>query len=239
VGEIRYSSDYEILEVPGSSGLKIAVIPAMNHNETDEGTDVRRSEWTFSFVEFSSGLLAIAESAIMSFLNPGSSMEIFGWHAETTRETGADVGHQLFTSASIRHSELTIVALVNQTFASFENKMATGTPIKTALIIRTTRMFGLPIDTPIQINTFNDCYITSVQQYLDYMIIKMRISSKSVKCIAFRQDGFPMGIGFFEVDFEQNKSTGSTAATAGITSAASAVAGQVKNLFESITSGAF
>jgi hypothetical protein len=186
---MRETQDYELLDVPGSDNLKIAVIPGMHNIEKEEGAGVRTQEWTLT---------------MDTIFIPLLSIELFGWYAESERETGTDVGNQLFTSSSIKHSELAVVIPGGQHLAALENKLAGGEVISNVIITRLIRI-GLLIELPIQVNLFRTCYITSVQQYMDYIIVRMRISKKTVTCTAFDQEGIPSGVGIFNVSFISGK----------------------------------
>ncbi|MDR1907367.1 MAG: hypothetical protein LBQ43_00710 [Holosporales bacterium] len=179
------SPDYDLLEVPGLDNLKIAVLPAMHRSERDDDAGVRTREWTLSMDKI--------------FL-PLMTIELFGWYAESERETGTDVGNQLFTSSSLRHSELVVVIPCGMHLTDLENKLASGAIISNVIISRFIRDGGIA-ETPIQTNTFRQCHITMVQQYLDYIIVQMRISKKQVTCTAYDQDGFITGMGMYDVSF--------------------------------------
>ncbi|MDR0631062.1 MAG: hypothetical protein LBF66_00625 [Holosporales bacterium] len=178
------SQEYELLDIPGLDNLKIAITPKMRRESGDD-TGVRTREWTLTMD--------------MIFI-PALFIELFGWYAESERETGTDVGNQLFTSSSIKHSELVVVIPCGRHLATLENKLAGGEKISKVVITRFIRM-GLFIELPIQITIFRGCYITMVQQYLDYLIVRLRISKKTVICTAFDQEGFPSGVGMFNVSF--------------------------------------
>ncbi|MDR1208351.1 MAG: hypothetical protein LBJ89_03290 [Holosporales bacterium] len=181
---MQESQEYELLDIPGLDNLKIAITPKMRRNESDD-SGVRTREWTLT---------------MDTVFLPTTFIELFGWYAESERETGTDVGNQLFTSSSIKHSELVVVIPCGKHLADLENMLASGELISNVIITRFIRI-GIFIELPIQINTFRGCYITMVQQYLDYLIVRLRISKKTVVCTAFDQDGFPSGVGLFNVSF--------------------------------------
>jgi hypothetical protein len=131
-------------------------------------------------------------------------IRLYGWYAESERETGTEVGNRLFTSACIKHSELVIVILNGAHLAKLENFLHGGELIHEVTITRLIKLHGLPIPVPIQTNTFGDCFISGVQQYLDYIIVKIRIETKSVACKSFNQKGILNGVDSYEVDFRRN-----------------------------------
>lgn len=178
--------DYDLLEVPGFGGLQIAVIPAMHRSEKEDDVGVRFCEWTVT---------------IDAIFSPKLFVELYGWYAESERETGTDVGNQLFTASRLQHSPLVIVVPCGKFLADFENKMAGGKLIKAVVITHLVRLNGKILST--QINTFENCYVTSVQQYLDYIIVSFRILKKKVICTAFGQDGVPCGTGMFALNYSK------------------------------------
>lgn len=185
---IQPSLDYDLLDIPGLEDFKIAVIPAMNRSETDEDTGVRFCEWTLTMDKI---------------FAPHMFIELYGWYAESERETGTDVGNQLFTSSSIKHSELIVVIPCGKHLADLDNKLAHGSLISYVVISHLIKLNGKTI--PIQVNTFEKCFITGVQQYLDYLIVRMRIHKKTVICTAFDQKGVLSGVGMYEVNFSNPK----------------------------------
>ena len=190
---LNFDPEYDILEVPGIDNLKIAVIPAMRQNDLNDENGTKYIEWTVT---------------IGTLLLPKPFVELYGWYAESERSTGTDVGNKLFTSASIKHSELVIVIPSGAHLASIENHLANGHCISSVIITHLIRLGGSPVPIPTQVNTFGDCYVTGVQQYLDYLIVRMRISTKSVTCTAFSQEGKPAGVGTYNVSFVKNKNFG-------------------------------
>ncbi|GHS94570.1 hypothetical protein AGMMS49949_08460 [Alphaproteobacteria bacterium] len=190
--DIKSDQDYDLLEVPGSNPpLYVAVLLSMHHGEDDENSGTNYWEWTI-----------MMDLLLGSLLAPQTAL--FGWFAESSRSTGPDVGNQLFTSASVRHSELVVV--ISDTYLpKLESKLVKGDPIKEVIIQHAIQLGGLPIPipvpVPIQINIFSHCYITSVQRHLDYLIVSLRVGAKRVVCTAFDQKGMPKGVGTYEIDF--------------------------------------
>jgi hypothetical protein len=181
------NQDYDILEVPGLDNLKIAVIPSMLRHE-DGGEDcVRSYEWTVCFGK------KLSEKPI----------RLYGWYAESERETGVEVGTKLFTDSCIKHSELVVVILNGVHLAKLENFLHRGELIENVIITRLIKLNEFT-PTPVQINTFQDCYISAVQQYLDYIIVRVRIEKKIVVCRLFDQKGTLIGADTYEVDFRKN-----------------------------------
>lgn len=175
---------YDLLEVPGFDGLQIAVIPAMHRSETPDDVGVRRCDWTV---------------AIDTLFLPEPSVELYGWYAESERETGTDVGNQVFTSARLSHSPLVLVIPNGKHLADLENAMAKGKLIETIVVTHLVNIDGVSL--PTQINTFGSCFVTGVQQYLDYIIASFRICEKQIQCTAFNQHGKPCGVGAFSISY--------------------------------------
>jgi hypothetical protein len=210
IAEVKSGLDYELLDIPGTSGLRIAVIPAMNNSETDSDTGQRlETEWsTFIVSSGATSFLGLGAQAIIGTASLLTShLEVYGWYSETDRETGTNVSNQLFTSSRIRHSELFLVLNMGIQLAVLENRMASGVPISSVILLRLIKI-GLQVPIPIQMNIFENCYVTSVQQVLDYLVVGFRISRKSVMCCSFNQSGIPVGIGACDINFISNSSLG-------------------------------
>lgn len=181
---VRPELDYDLMEVPGLDGLQIAVIPAMHRSEEEDDVGVRWCDWTLK---------------MDTLFLPRPYIELYGWYAESERETGTDVSNQLFTANRLLHSPLVLVISNGKHLTDLENKMAKGKLIDSVEIKHFVKINGITL--PVQVNTFNNCFITGVQQYLDYIIISLRVQRKSVLCTSFNQRGQPCGVGAFSINY--------------------------------------
>lgn len=195
--DLIQNSEYDWFEVPGTDHLRIAVIPEMKRHAMHSDDGSRYREWT---IRFSYGVLVD--------LLFGKTLELYGWYAESARETGTEIGNQLFTDSCIQHSELVVVIPNGVHLATLEGVLALGQCIDNVIITRHARINSVLL--PIQINTFGDCILTGVQQYFDTIIVRMRIYTKNVVCTAFDQQGKPMGIGTYNVNFSHNSTSTSS-----------------------------
>lgn len=181
---VRPELDYDLLEIPGLDHLQIAVIPAMHRSEKEDDVGVRWCDWTVT---------------MDTVFLPRPFIELYGWYAESERETGTDAGNQLFTAARLLHSPLVLVISNGKHLADLENKMAKGKLIQTVVITHLIKINGMTL--PTQVNTFESCFLTGVQQYMDYIIVSLRIRKKHVLCTSFSQQGRPRGVGAFAIDY--------------------------------------
>lgn len=191
INETAEELDYDLITIPGEDDLQIAVIPAFYRSQKFEDTGVRFVSWTLT---------------ADSIFAPKPFEELYGWYAESSRETAVEVSNQLFAGGSLRHSELIVIIPNGKHLATFENKLASGDPVDNLVITHLSKLglpFGIPV--PIQVNTFQNCYVTGVQQYMDNLILRFRIQKKSVLCTTFSQKGSPTGVGFFSIDFATHK----------------------------------
>lgn len=189
--EVADHVDYELLSVPGLNDLQIAVIPSFLRSQQRDDVGTRYLTWTFS-----------ADSIFL----PKAFVELYGWYAESSRETGTDVANQLFTDCTLRHSELVVVIPNGKHLATFENFLFAGEPLKTVVLTHLIKI-GLPrgVPVPTQVISFKDSFVTGVQQCLDCLILRFRVQKKMVECTTFNQEGRPSGVGFYEVDLSKNR----------------------------------
>lgn len=181
--------DYELMSVPGEKDLQIAVVPSAYRKPQDNGSHY--VDWTFT--------------ADLIFF-PKLFVDLYGWYSESARDTGMDVAHHLYTSGAIKHTELIVVIPNGQHLTTFENKLVRGQLISKVVITRLIKVgmpLGLPV--PIQVNTYEDCFVTGVQQILDCIMVRFRIRKKQVACTPYSRKGVPSGVGCFEVNFSKSK----------------------------------
>ena len=117
-----------------------------------------------------------------------------------------DISNLLFTSATVRHSDVAII-IPNGAYATdLEVKMNTGKLLKEILIVRLGNIENLKI--PQQKISFKGCRIQSFEQQLDRLIIIFNVTSKENKVFAFGQDGAAAGQTVSNVDYSQNIAEG-------------------------------
>ena len=121
--------------------------------------------------------------------------ELHGWYAENSCETsGGSVGFWN-PSTVLKHSELVIIIPVFGFLPKLENSMNKKNALGEVEIIRV----GETIAT--QKILFEKCFISSIQQELERVIVKMNITKKTNTVLGFDPDGKSMGQVVSYVDY--------------------------------------
>lgn len=186
--------EYELLDIPGYDSLQIAVLPRLRRIDTEDQSTHHYYDWMV---------------VVGTLLLPALSVPLYGWYAESSRRTGTDISNSLQTAGRIEHSELYLVVPLGPYLASFNNALQTGQKISEIVITRFSKINNIPL--PVQVITFGDCHLTTVQQIEERILVGFRITVKAVVCTAFSQEGgvgpvpIPIGVGAFKVNFRTGK----------------------------------
>lgn len=113
--------------------------------------------------------------------------ELHGWYAENSCETaGGSVG--FWNPATVlKHSELVIIIPVFGFLPKLENSMNKKNALSEVEIIRVGEVIAT------QKILFEKCYISSIQQELERVIIKMNITKKTNTVLGFDANGNSAG----------------------------------------------
>lgn len=98
--------------------------------------------------------------------------ELFDFHFEYSRHTLGHTGSEMFTSAAIEHTEVSILIPAGTYTAKVRQKLNTGATIPTITIKRLGNMTDLK--KPLQALTYTQCLFTRVTQDGDYFGIAFR-----------------------------------------------------------------
>jgi hypothetical protein len=180
---------YTITEIAGKTNLRIATTDVQN---TPEDGGVKSPEWMIKMDD-------LLQSEVEGYTD---HCELYGWHGESSRYTSGDVSNQLFTSATLKHSELVIIIPNGGYAAKLETKMNMGIPLETVQLIR----LGNIKSTKVKIQTidFTNCWIHSFQQQLDRLVLFFNISSKVNTLYAYDVHGNNKGQMVSKVDYSKN-----------------------------------
>lgn len=182
--------NYKIVELPGRSKFSIATTDVDNPEDNPDG--VKSPEWMIKIDE-------LTKSDVDGF---NGHSELFGWHGESSRFTTGDISNSLFTSATLKHSDLVILIPNGGYSATLETNMNTGTPIKTLTIVRlgnikATKVIMQQID-------YTNCFIQTFQQQLDRIILRLTVTTKTNTIFVYDNTGQNQGQVVSTVDYSKN-----------------------------------
>ncbi len=172
------STNFQIVDLPGKGNFRIATT---DKTSNDESVGVKSPEWMVQIDD-------ITVSTVDGFEN---FIELFGWQGESSRLTGPDVGGPLFTSSTLRHTDLILMIPVGGHAAQIETKMNRGESIDSLKIIRLGNIQQAKVR--LQELEFNSCKIQSFQQQLDRLIVHVMIGIKTNTIFVFDQSGLCTG----------------------------------------------
>ncbi len=185
------SVNYRIIQPGGMGRVQIPTTDTSIPGDT-ENIGVKSPEWMIKMDK-------ILESKVADFEDYA---ELFGWFAQSARYTSSDIGNNLFTSATLRHSDVRIIIPNGGYAAKLENKMNLGEDIDEMIIVRLGNIKAVKI--PLQIITYEVCRIQSFQQELDRLILSLNITKKQNVVFSYGQDGDPLGQTASEVDYSKH-----------------------------------
>lgn len=172
------STNFQIVDLPGKGNFRIATTDKAS---SDASVGVKSPEWMVKIDD-------ITVSTVDGF---ESFIELFGWQGESSRLTGPDIGGPLFTSSTLRHTDLILMIPVGGHAAQVETKMNRGESIDSLKIIRLGNIQQAKVR--LQEIEFNACRIQSCQQQLDRMIVHVMIGIKTNTIFVFDQSGLCTG----------------------------------------------
>lgn len=190
-------ANFSLITIPGRSKLRI---PIVNNAPTDidpetggttSPTNSQSPEWMVQIDNFLSSNVNGYESYA----------ELFGWYGESSRYTSGNVASSLFTSATLRHTDLVIIIPNGGYSTTLESLMNTGTTINQVTITRLGRIQSAPV--MLQTLAYSTCRIQKFNQQLDQVVIEMSILSKVNTIFVYGQDGTSQGQMVSSVDYSQ------------------------------------
>lgn len=183
------AQNYTITELAGLKGnLKIAT----TDTTTPDERGVKSPEW----------MLKIDDLLSSSVKDYTDHCELFGWYGESSRLTTSDVSGSLFTSATLKHTDLVLIVPNGAHGAQLESKMNLGIPLKTVQIVRLGNIKQVKVK--LQLIEFGTCRVQSFQQQLDRIVLFLSISSKTNTVFVYDQDGSNKGQMVSKADYAQN-----------------------------------
>jgi hypothetical protein len=181
--------NFEIVNIPGRNNFKIATTSS---GKDGDGNAVKSPEWMVK-------IDTLLQSSVAGFTD---HIELFGWYGESSRFTSPDVSGPLYTSATLRHTDLILIIPYGGYSAQLESNMNLGVGINTLSIVRLGNIGQAKVI--MQRIDFKTCKIQSCQQQLDRMILHVMIGSKTNTVFVYGQDGLSQGQMVSQVDYISN-----------------------------------
>ncbi len=185
---------YKMIRVPGTS-LEIETLDQANMLE---GNHTRAPEWMIKMDD-----LLVSEVEVED--DDGKSKtycELFGWHAETNRNSSGARSSQRYTTAAIQHSNVTVIIAAGSFFPILEQKQNKGEPIEKIRIVRLAHI--RETKRRLQQITFGQCYIVSIKQKLDQIFVEFEVANRENKSCLYDNDGNPKGSTVTGFDYISN-----------------------------------
>jgi hypothetical protein len=164
-------------KIAGSDSKSISVPVVEKKNDNPIESTAATAEW----------MVRIDDHTFSTRIGFNKHCELHGWYAENSCETsGGSVG--FWSPATIlKHSEVVIIIPVFGFLPKLENAMNKKVALSEVEIIRV----GETIAT--QTILFEKCFISSIQQELERVIIKMNITKKTNTVLGFDANGMSTG----------------------------------------------
>lgn len=110
--------------------------------------------------------------------------ELFDWHAEYSRHTLGHTANEMFTTAAIEHTEVSLLIPAGTFTAKVRQKLNNGGVNATITIVRLGNLTDLK--KPLQKITYTNCIFTRVGQKFDYFGVAFRFTK-------VKEENFEMG----------------------------------------------
>lgn len=189
-------SRFSLIQLPGRSDIRIPIVggdKSQGNSESSPASGVQSPEWMIKMDTF----LSSTVNGYTDFC------ELYGWYGESSRYTSGDVANSLFTSATLRHTDLVVIIPNGGYATTIESLMNTGTMIQKLTIAR---LGTIELQTvTLQTLVYSTCRIQKFNQQLDQVAIELSILSKENTIFVYGQDGTSQGQMVSQVDYSQNR----------------------------------
>lgn len=148
-------------------------------------------------------MIAIDDLLISTIKGYETYSELFGWHAESSRETKGNVSGDLVSNAAVKQSDVIIVIPMGIYMPTMDNMMQTGKVLELVSIVRLANIADLKI--PVQTIEFANCQICKIQQRLETAVITIRPVKRTNTVYQYGQDGLKTGQTVSEFDYTKGE----------------------------------
>lgn len=179
--------------LPGRSKFRVPTI-FDRENSSSSAVVSRSPEWMISFGALTKGNVEKFDDYI----------ELYGWHSESSRYVSGNVSGSLFTSGSVKNSDLVVIIPPGEHGPKLELQMYNGKIVPKVSILRLGWSEG-NIE-KLQEVTFDTVRLIGYQQNIQYLVIFAQISGKKNDITVHKQvDGKASGHMISSVDIDANK----------------------------------
>lgn len=189
-------SRFSLIQLPGRSNIRIPIVGGDNSSvessESSRPSSVQSPEWMVQMDSFLS-------SNVYGYTD---FCELYGWYGESSRYTSGDVANSLFTSATLRHTDLVVIIPNGGYATTIESLMNTGTMIQRMTIARLGTVEQQTVT--LQTLVYTTCRVQKFNQQLDQVVIELSILTKENTIFVYGQDGTSQGQMVSQVDYSQN-----------------------------------
>ena len=182
------AANYRIVTIPGRSNLSVATTDI----KTEDEGGVKSPEW---MVEIDEHL----KSTIDGF---ETHAELFGWYGESSRFTTGDVSGQLFTSATLKHSDLVLQISNGGHGPELEQKMNKGILLEKITLVRLGNIQQTKVK--IQEIVYETSRLQRFQQELDRLWLFFTVTKRTNTVFVYGNDGTSQGQMVSMVDYSKN-----------------------------------
>lgn len=144
-------------------------------------------------------MISIDDILTSTITDHDTQAELFGFYAQSSRQTTGNTANQLFTTAAVQHSDVYIIIPNGDFAATLENKMNTGATIEAITIQRLGNMSV--VNMVLQEIKFEKCKFQTFQQIGDELQISFRPQKRTNTIFKFDQTGQPVGQSASTFDF--------------------------------------
>lgn len=186
--EKEMSDNHRIIELAGLRSFKIPVAEAPK----DDSASVKTPEWMVNIDLYTSSDIAGYENYT----------ELFGWHAQSSRFTSGNTGSgQLFTSATLKHSDVVLLISNGGHAPQLEIAMNAGTALTKVEIVR----LG---NNAMRLQTieYGLCRLQMFQQQLDRLVLFLNVTTKMNVVYVYDKNGTNTGQIVSKTDYSSSKS---------------------------------
>ncbi|MDR3285208.1 MAG: hypothetical protein LBS83_00810 [Holosporales bacterium] len=130
--------------------------------------------------------------------------QLFGWSCGLSRENIGNPMTNFFPASATHASELCIIIQVSNLFPKLEQAMNSGSIFPRIIIRKFGWILGQdgstldgyeenPTGTPLETIVFFTCFITYIQQVLDYIVLRIRYCQVDDRLNIYNQEGAALG----------------------------------------------
>lgn len=184
---------YEYLDFPGSSGIRIPLCKKTTGEEEDR-TGLHLPDW----------MVTIDGAGTNSTLAGYETYtELMGWYCESSRHVKGDSVNNLHTAGTLWHSDVYLVLENGFHNAYITRSVADGTITPNISIVRLSHIQSAV--QKIQELTFSTCHWVGVHNHLDWLFVRFTACKRKNTVTAFKQDGQKRGDNTCITNYETNE----------------------------------